>query len=260
MFANPYRAVPPSEDDPKHPRGSPHKVTRILLWALSFVILQGIEVPLLFSLAKRSGCLIDITQKPGSYQSLLKFGHSADFEMIFRKEDLDSRVHNFTYWRGLFPGTNKVLFQHLTWHNCTHHCVAAQGLVSIPNDSPLAPPDVITAPSALDGTHSVYQVSLFHTLHCLEALKFALDGTAADHGITEDLARTHAPHCIDWIRQEIMCSADITLDSILDEYKTPHQCRDFDRIWEWTEAHGYRGSVKEILHHKLHDNGEVVSP
>ncbi|KAK8862869.1 hypothetical protein PGQ11_009104 [Apiospora arundinis] len=240
MFSNPYRAVPPSEDDPEHPRGSPHKVLRILLWALPFVILQGIEITLLFSLAKRSGCPTDTTQKPGSYQSLLEFSHSADFEMIFRKEDLDSRVRNFTYWRSLFP--------------------TAQGLVSIPNNSPLAPPDIITAPSALDRTHSVYQVSLFHSLHCLEALKFVLDSTAPDHGITEDLARTHAPHCIDWIRQEIMCSADITLDSILDEYKTPHQCRDFDRIWQWTEAHGYGGPLKEILHHKLHDHGEVVSP
>lgn len=132
--------------------------------------------------------------------------------------------------------------------------------MSIPRDSPLAPPGVITVPSALDATHSVYQVSMFHTLHCLEALRLALDGTARDQGIAEDLSQTHAPHCINWIRQEVMCSADIALNSVLDEYRTPHQCRDFDRIMQWTEAHGYRGPVKAILHHKLDDTGEVVPP
>ncbi|KAK8092692.1 uncharacterized protein PG998_014733 [Apiospora kogelbergensis] len=164
-------------------------------------------------------------------QSLQEYTHLADFEMIFRKEDLDARVRNFTYWRNLFP--------------------AAQGLVSIPHDSPLIRPNVDTAPSALDETHSVYQVSVFHTLHCLEALKFALDGSASEHGITEDLFQTHAPHCIDWIRQEVMCSADITLDSILDGAKTPHQCRDFDHIFQWTEERGYSGSIRDILHHQL---------
>ncbi|KAK8098783.1 uncharacterized protein PG998_012024 [Apiospora kogelbergensis] len=203
MFSDQYRAVPTGEDGVGHARGSRFSIPKIMFLALPFVILQAIEIALLFSLVKRPGCPTDTAHKPGS---------------------------------------------------------SAQGLVSVPRDSPLAPPGVITVPSALDGTHSVYQVSMFHTLHCLETLRLALDGTARDQGITEDLSQTHAPHCIDWIRQEVMCSADIALNSVLDEYRTPHQCRDFDRIMQWTEAHGYRGPVKEILHHKLDDTGEVVPP
>ncbi|KAK8109462.1 hypothetical protein PG999_007599 [Apiospora kogelbergensis] len=240
MFSDQYRAVPTGEDGVGHARGSRFSIPKNMFLALPFVILQAIEIALLFSLVKRPGCPTDTAHKPGSYHSLLEFSHSVDIEMIFHKEDLDARVHNFTYWRSLFP--------------------TAQGLVSVPRDSPLAPPGVITVPSALDGTHSVYQVSMFHTLHCLETLRLALDGTARDQGITEDLSQTHAPHCIDWIRQEVMCSADIALNSVLDEYRTPHQCRDFDRIMQWTETHGYRGPVKEILHHKLDDTGEVVPP
>ncbi|KAK6860568.1 hypothetical protein PG995_004204 [Apiospora arundinis] len=234
MFLHKYHSVPLTEDAADS-RG--RLVTRprtLLILTFAFLFIHAVEITLFFTLGAHHGrCTVnaDADQTLERYQSLQEYTHLTDFEMIFRKEDLDARVRNFTYWRNLFP--------------------AAQGLVSIPHDSPLIRPNVDTAPSALDETHSVYQVSVFHTLHCLEALKVALDGTASDYGITEDLFRIHAPHCIDWIRQEVMCSADITLDSILDGAKTPHQCRDFDGIFQWTEERGYRGSIRDILHHKL---------
>lgn len=58
----------------------------------------------------------------------------------------------------------------------------------------------------------------------------------------------HSLHCIDWIRQALMCNADLTLDAIGDGQSPRHQCRNFRMIWEWTQQNGYSGSLDELGH------------
>jgi hypothetical protein len=60
----------------------------------------------------------------------------------------------------------------------------------------------------------------------------------------------HTMHCIDWIRQALMCNADLTLDPT-DDYisfgqDSEHKCRDFTKILEWTQEHRYKGSLKDL--------------
>ena len=60
----------------------------------------------------------------------------------------------------------------------------------------------------------------------------------------------HSMHCIDWIRQALMCNADLTLDPT-DDYisfgqDSEHKCRNFGRILEWTQEHRYKGSLKDL--------------
>lgn len=62
---------------------------------------------------------------------------------------------------------------------------------------------------------------------------------------------THSLHCIDWIRQALMCNADLSLDAT-DNYRAfgqngKHQCRNFGMILKWTNEHGYRGSLDELI-------------
>ena len=63
-------------------------------------------------------------------------------------------------------------------------------------------------------------------------------------GQTEDLllGRRHVAHCIDAIRQSLMCSSDITaytwtwddeLGSHKNNVKNPHTCRNFDDLRDW---------------------------
>lgn len=56
----------------------------------------------------------------------------------------------------------------------------------------------------------------------------------------------HIDHCVDSIRQSLMCSSDIsTIPWAWDDQDNMakavasnlHTCRDFERIWEWSKQH-----------------------
>ena len=56
-----------------------------------------------------------------------------------------------------------------------------------------------------------------------------------------DLKPHHMRHCIDLLRQALMCNADTTFE-IVDEkvngvhgFRTERQCKDWDQLSEWTE-------------------------
>ena len=54
----------------------------------------------------------------------------------------------------------------------------------------------------------------------------------------------HIPHCFEYIRQGIMCSADTTLEKSriedgkitrdVDGWGAEHECRDLDAIYQWS--------------------------
>jgi hypothetical protein len=45
----------------------------------------------------------------------------------------------------------------------------------------------------------------------------------------------HVTHCLDALRQLIICAADPTLDGA----GVLHECRDWDGLKKWTEEHAY---------------------
>ena len=57
----------------------------------------------------------------------------------------------------------------------------------------------------------------------------------------------HPLHCVDWIRQALMCNANLSLDATEDFWTfgqdSQHRCRDFDAVLAWTKEHRYRGSL-----------------
>lgn len=71
----------------------------------------------------------------------------------------------------------------------------------------------------------------------------------------------HIDHCVDAIRQSLMCSADITpLTWLWDEEKKQalakatlvHTCRRFDKIQEWAEQHRY-SELMDRFHRAVND-------
>lgn len=61
---------------------------------------------------------------------------------------------------------------------------------------------------------------------------------------------THSLHCIDWLRQALVCNADLSLDAT-ENYRafgqaSKHQCRDFSKIHDWANEYGYKGSLDEL--------------
>ncbi|EPS98712.1 hypothetical protein FOMPIDRAFT_1031360 [Fomitopsis schrenkii] len=97
----------------------------------------------------------------------------------------------------------------------------------------------------------VATLEVAHYMHCLNMLRKRtywdhygpLDDT---YQRDPDFYRVHLDHCIDLLRQTLMCSADvglITFDWVAEKhnpwpnFSTLHRCRNFDRVVEWNEAH-----------------------
>lgn len=90
-----------------------------------------------------------------------------------------------------------------------------------------------------------------HQLHCLNLLRKAswpkyygpIDPSFQD---TPEVVRMHLDHCIEMLRENTMCNADVTMITWdwVQGYKIPypnfntrHQCRDFEKVLDWTVEH-----------------------
>lgn len=87
--------------------------------------------------------------------------------------------------------------------------------------------------------HGLYQIDLWHSLHCL----FRIRNRITSHVPIDEHPRddAHTLHCLDYIRQQLMCQADTTLQEALSNRKVANQCRDFGAIQGWVRDHGWPG-------------------
>ncbi|KAL1754605.1 hypothetical protein FB107DRAFT_275608 [Schizophyllum commune] len=87
------------------------------------------------------------------------------------------------------------------------------------------------------------QLDVFHQLHCLNYLRMGLTPERYRHVIQKDLLEyEHLNHCIDSIRQSLMCSSDVSVNvwqwseqhqSVVGRLNVAHSCRNFDKIRDW---------------------------
>ncbi|QSZ36207.1 hypothetical protein DSL72_007333 [Monilinia vaccinii-corymbosi] len=105
-----------------------------------------------------------------------------------------------------------------------------------------------------------YSISAFHQLHCLgmirESYNSALLGQRphihGDENLSDAAAqesnKEHTGHCFDYIRQAIICSADMTIEWAMEmpDGKAPftvdgwgitHTCRDWESVLKWMGEH-----------------------
>ncbi|PMD48120.1 hypothetical protein L207DRAFT_391616, partial [Hyaloscypha variabilis F] len=113
-----------------------------------------------------------------------------------------------------------------------------------------------TLPTAKDNSTYLVELGVFHHLHCLNMIRKAAypdqypemwvyhDNGTVNHN---SLPSFHLDHCIDGLRQHLMCTADITPYSFhynLNDFYHPFPqiwatgiCRDFDKIKNWALGH-----------------------
>lgn len=104
----------------------------------------------------------------------------------------------------------------------------------------------IAIPSRPD--HYLIGLDVFHQLHCLDNVRKALwpERYAADKHMGGQgmslLSHKHVDHCIDQIRQSIMCQSDLTpnwltwsdaFQSNMAARDMMHTCRSFDKVQQW---------------------------
>ncbi|KAJ5447788.1 hypothetical protein N7445_002609 [Penicillium cf. griseofulvum] len=96
-----------------------------------------------------------------------------------------------------------------------------------------------------DPDRHIYMVAVFHQLHCLSQARSIIMHLFQDPEYTiREATYHHTMHCVDIVRQALMCASDSTL--IWKEYdiKWPGEggtrvCRNFDALTEWVIDHQY---------------------
>lgn len=79
-----------------------------------------------------------------------------------------------------------------------------------------------------------------HELHCIGTLRDAMVEPKGEYGFNVTI---HAQHCLNYIRQWIMCSPDLTLEPFdplkrnfaLDKRGATHVCRDWTAVYAFMD-------------------------
>jgi hypothetical protein len=92
---------------------------------------------------------------------------------------------------------------------------------------------------------TVFTTSMTHQLHCLYAVVAVYSGMTSGHEMEED-HHWHMIHCFDYMRQAIMCSADMSMEGLettfpdhnggSDGWDSKHVCKDYSKVREHLEG------------------------
>jgi hypothetical protein len=131
------------------------------------------------------------------------------------------------------------------WMNITFH--SNNGLVAVSDAFASKHGSHLSKLPAPEG-QTVLQVDVFHQLHCLERIRGEIASAKYIYQLnpnrTEDDPFTkHTFHCIDYLRQALICQADMTLVSTTNDlefdHAPPRQCRDFNAVRQWVMDRRY---------------------
>ncbi|KAK1850329.1 hypothetical protein CCHR01_07038 [Colletotrichum chrysophilum] len=112
-----------------------------------------------------------------------------------------------------------------------------------------------TASAVGDSKKHIVELEMFHQFHCLKWLHDQFwhlnAAVTASHKLDDFPQRVnHTDHCIDYLRQVIMCHGNITpitfewipdIDGYIAHHSTAHMCRNFDAIFDWATVRNTTG-------------------
>jgi hypothetical protein len=127
-----------------------------------------------------------------------------------------------------------------TLHNWIPLSSESRGYVVIPDlDGPYDLPEANTIAIDRHSDGPGFMMSVFHSLHCLSYLAENYQRGYGGHEMTKEISH-HTAHCFNYIRQGIMCNADVTLEGKTDAGPgegSEHECVDYDALLEWANEH-----------------------
>ncbi|KAK8147074.1 hypothetical protein G3M48_002199 [Beauveria asiatica] len=101
-------------------------------------------------------------------------------------------------------------------------------------------------------------LDVYHTLHCVNHLRKSYYSDYYHNPNPVAQQREHFDHCIDLLRQTLMCHGDISMHPFewIDGYRFPwpteqteHQCRNWDKLVAWSKEHSVSNLEGPILTH-----------
>ncbi|KAI1821802.1 hypothetical protein F4861DRAFT_541578 [Xylaria intraflava] len=151
-----------------------------------------------------------------------------------------------TPWTGIGPEVDAA------WDNITDSPVG--GAIGITKEQWEAVNEYHDYPVLLDKDHGTGQylasLDVFHQLHCVDLLRKALHREYYDQhegsfaGAPESVVNGHLEHCVETLRQTLMCHGDISLLTYNwvegrsmphPNFNTVHTCKKWDKIIEWNQ-------------------------
>ncbi|KAJ7467495.1 hypothetical protein FB451DRAFT_1137328 [Mycena latifolia] len=117
-----------------------------------------------------------------------------------------------------------------------------------------------------DDGHYIAELDVFHNLHCLDKIRMALDPdyypnwriSTTNNFIPSQIdATAHIVHCIDYVRQSLMCSSDTSMlvwqwhdakNQSTAEGNTAHTCRKFEKLWDWAKEREMPSTYDATVH------------
>ncbi|KAJ6496924.1 hypothetical protein DFH09DRAFT_945732 [Mycena vulgaris] len=118
-----------------------------------------------------------------------------------------------------------------------------------------------TSPIPGDPGFYIAGLNVFHELHCLNMIRKALDPDYyPDSNIkTSEPSRKHVSHCVDWLRNSIMCHSDTSVivwqwnarvNQSTPKARVPHSCKKFEPIRDWGKKNEILADYEHTIHLK----------
>ncbi|KAJ5171444.1 uncharacterized protein N7500_004227 [Penicillium coprophilum] len=117
-----------------------------------------------------------------------------------------------------------------------------------------------------DGSGYMAALDVYHQLHCLRWVRRYIH---QDHyNSTEENLGQHIDHCLDGLRQYVMCNADLSINTFdwIPNYPKPwpnfevvHKCANWESIEEWVLANSFDGFDPDLIRHPDY-HPELPSP
>jgi len=117
------------------------------------------------------------------------------------------------------------------------------GIVAIPMDWAKEKGLPETCPYPWDESKGIYLLNGYHNLHCVKRIYISMKEYR--DGLPQSLPYEHLVHCLDSLRQDILCTADDTPRYITCKQSDSHyggdkqirQCRDWNKLEAWAKEH-----------------------
>ncbi|KAJ7694807.1 hypothetical protein B0H17DRAFT_1056873 [Mycena rosella] len=120
------------------------------------------------------------------------------------------------------------------------------GISQIPKSQAVLLPNK-THPIPGDEENYIVELDVFHNLHCLNMIRKRIHSDYYPDSLKMEIS--HMDHCIDWVRQSLMCAGDTSVivwqwdpaqNITTFQGDVAHTCRNFDKLREWGKSHKIR--------------------
>ncbi|KAK1834734.1 hypothetical protein QBC39DRAFT_342707 [Podospora conica] len=168
--------------------------------------------------------------------------------------DVNPDITESSAWKYTGPATHKL---DQAWSELLNH-----SMIRLTHDEMRALGREAEGVRLTDGSGFLGQLTVYHNLHCVQRLHRFIHLDYYFPNITEReyrLLHVHNVHCLDMLRQAVMCQGDASLMTMkwgttdpvpLANSKSPHQCVDWGALDGWAESR----------HVNVYEPGLVVHP